>query len=79
MREVLLTLFIILVFATGRGCDADAAEKKPDLWAAKGVTIELIATSDKGDVKYYRIVDYTAVCYVTVGELHGKTVTMFCK
>lgn len=52
---------------------------------SKDVTITLIATTDNGKVKIYRLVDYQgigrihSVCYVTVGELHGKTVATECK
>jgi hypothetical protein len=50
---------------------------------------ERVATMEDGDVNFYRVTsciyydgtDILArrdICYVTVGELHGKTVTMDC-
>jgi L-cystine uptake protein TcyP (sodium:dicarboxylate symporter family) len=40
----------------------------------------LISSIQKGKVKTYRVVDteLQMVCYVTVGELHGKTVAQDC-
>jgi hypothetical protein len=56
------------------------AESKAKDYTVAGVHLELIAVSDDGDVKYYRLADIgNAICYITVGELHGKTVAMECK
>jgi hypothetical protein len=40
----------------------------------------LIASMQKGKVNIYRVVDteLQVVCYVTIGELHGKTVAQNC-
>jgi adenosylcobinamide amidohydrolase len=40
----------------------------------------LIGSMDKGKVNTYRVVDteLQVACYVTVGELHGKTVAQDC-
>jgi len=62
---------------------AKAKEIQPPVAANDRVTIELVATMEDGKVRVYRLMDYNAgliarTCHITVGELHGKTVTMDC-
>ncbi len=64
---------------------ANAKEVKPPVATSDQITIELIATMEDGKVRVYRLVDYqtgtfnSTTCYITVGELHGKTVATECK
>ncbi len=65
------------------GTLATAKKEKDPLAVNDRVTIELIATMEDGKVRVYRMMDYVAgltarTCHITVGELHGKTVTMDC-
>jgi hypothetical protein len=75
--EPILFVIVTLV-AVHQGLALRAESKDSITWSTKGVHLELIATSDDGDVKYYRLVDSTQQCYIVIGELHGKTVTMDC-
>jgi len=66
-----------------RAEQAKAKEIQPPVATNDRVTIELIATMEDGKVRVYRLMDYNAgliarTCHITVGELHGKTVTMDC-
>ena len=84
---VLVLLFVALfgLLAGGLYGTLTQAADKDILWSGPEVKLELIATSDDGDVKYYRLVDMSgpygipSVCYSIIGELHGKTVAMECK
>jgi len=83
-RTIFLVLVVLFLFGFVKACDAEAKEVKPPVAVNDRVTIELIATMEDGKVRVYRLVDYpsgifnTKTCYITVGELHGKTVAMVC-
>ncbi len=67
-----------------RAEQAKAKELLPPVAANDRVTIELVATMEDGKVRVYRLMDYRTgltarTCHITVGELHGKTVTMDCE
>jgi hypothetical protein len=61
---------------------ADAqANHKPELLPEHVIQeAVLVGSMQKGKVNTYRVVDTELhiVCYVTVGELHGKTVAQDC-
>lgn len=88
-RTVFLLFVILFTFGMTRACDTEVGavgEIPQPITLNKNTTIDLIATSDDGKVKYYRLTDIPdgyvtmmSLCYITVGELHGKTVTMECK
>jgi hypothetical protein len=78
-RTVFLLFVILFAFGMTKACENEATAKSED-YTTPGVHLELIAASDDGDVRYYRLTDIgNATCYITVGELHGKTVAMECK
>jgi hypothetical protein len=86
-----LIIGIAMLGAVHLGLLVRAEAKKPGyleipfpIAHTKNTTIELIATMEDGKVRVYRVIDFPfknhviRVCHITVGELHGKTVTMDC-
>jgi hypothetical protein len=83
------TLILILAVFVGLGINAAFSEQPPVKKETCTDGAELIATMEDGDVNFYRVTscvyydgtDILArrdICYVTVGELHGKTVATEC-
>jgi hypothetical protein len=56
---------------------ADAKDLRPEHVLQEAV---LIGSMQKGKVNTYRVVDteLQVACYITIGELHGKTVAQDC-
>jgi hypothetical protein len=80
-RTIFLLFVILFAFGMTKACDVEA-DKGP--FAAEGYSVELVASLEDGDVNTYRIKrdvrnEMDEICWVTVGELHGKTVAMECK
>jgi hypothetical protein len=80
IRDTFIILSVFFCIAAFAICGLYAAEKE-DL-RAEHVLQEavLIGSMQKGKVNTYRVVDteLQVACYITVGELHGKTVAQDC-
>jgi hypothetical protein len=79
MKKTIVVIFILL-FVWG---PAIAMQPLPLNRNAGKTTVELVASLQKEKVNIYRIertspIAPPEICYVTVGELHGKTVAMTC-
>jgi hypothetical protein len=82
----LVFLTVLLLMNTLNTCEANAMQPLP-LNSSPDARVEhveqepvLVASMQKGKVNIYRVVDteLQVVCYVTIGELHGKTVAQNC-
>jgi hypothetical protein len=79
MRWLLAAMTVILLIVTLNTCEAQAMQPLP-LKVEKRATLTKIGESHDGEVTYWKLYDpksYT-VCFITVGELHGWTLSQTC-
>lgn len=85
MKSVIFPLLIFLAacfvgVSTSDAQKLDSTKEYKDLQENQDVAMELVGITADGKVKVYRLYDHTwgVLCFITVGQLHGKTVTSQC-